>query len=198
MVNRYNVPVAFYVTGWDGSTVENWINSANGIPTCNRYYCVENWPNLQPYTNLKNILNYYASVAGVRAILWHQGEAEYSFPDGNTSIPQYYSRLTALIQKSRQDFGGRNVPWMVARASFDGSVTRDSVVREQQRVIDTQGLNVFQGPLNDTIINRNAGGSDVHFRNANRISPHPQYYLNPGSIPANMACLALPEIGTTA
>lgn len=42
VVNRYNVPVAFYVVGWDGSTVENWINSANGIPTCNRYYCVEN------------------------------------------------------------------------------------------------------------------------------------------------------------
>ncbi|GAB3642081.1 sialate O-acetylesterase [Spirosoma arcticum] len=185
VVNRYNVPVAFYVAGWDASTVENWINSANGIPTCNRYYCVENWPNLQPYTNLKNILTYYASMAGVRAVLWHQGEAE--FGDASSgSIPSYRSRLTALIQKSRQDFGGRNLPWMVARASFDGSSTQPEIINIQQQVIDTPGLNVFQGPFNDTLINRNAGVSDVHFRNAQRPSSHPRYYLAPNAIPVNM------------
>lgn len=185
VVNRYNVPVAFYVAGWDGSTVENWINSANGIPTCNRYYCVENWPNGQPYTNLKSILTYYASMAGVRAVLWHQGEAEYGDASSG-SIPDYRNRLTALIQKSRQDFGGRNLPWVVARASFDGSTTRPDIINIQQQVIDTPGLNVFQGPYNDTIVNRNAGASDVHFRNALRPSPHPRYYNNPNAIPANM------------
>ena len=185
VVSRYNVPVAFYVAGWDGSTIENWINSANGIPTCNRYYCVENWPNLQPYTNFKNILTYYASMAGVRAVLWHQGEAEFG-DAGSGSIPEYRNRLTALIQKSRQDFGGRNLPWMVARASFDGSSTRPEIINIQQQVIDTPGLNVFQGPYNDTLINRNAGVSDVHFRNAQRPSPHPRYYLNPNAIPVEM------------
>ncbi len=185
VVNRYNVPVAFYVAGWDASTIENWINSANGIPTCNRYFCAENWPNLQPYTNFKNILTYYASVAGVRAVLWHQGEAEFG-DAGSGSIPQYRDRLTALIQKSRQDFGGRNLPWMVARASFDGSTTRPEIINIQQQVIDTPGLNVFQGPYNDTLINRNAGASDVHFRNAQRPSPHPRYYLNPNAIPVDM------------
>ena len=186
IVNRYNVPVAFYVVGWDGSTAENWFNSANGIPTCNRYYCVQNWPNLQPYTNLKNVLHYYNAIAGIRAVLWHQGEAEYSFSDGTTSIPYYYDRLTGVIQKSRQDFAGRNIPWMVARASFDGTDFRPAVVTEQQRVIDTPGLNVFQGPYNDTIVNRNAGNTDVHFKNVSRPATHPQYYLNPASIPANM------------
>ncbi|GAB2570871.1 hypothetical protein GCM10027190_21010 [Spirosoma areae] len=185
VVNRYNVPVAFYVTGWDGATVENWINSANGIPACNRYYCVENWPNLQPYTNLKNVMQYYLSVAGVRAVLWHQGEAE--FGDASSgSIPAYASNLTNLIQKSRQDFGGRNLAWMVARASFDGTTTRPDVITAQQQVINTAGLNVFQGPLNDTIINRNAGTTDVHFRNVLRPLPHPQYYQNPGAIPQDM------------
>lgn len=186
IVNRYNVPVAFYVVGWDGSTVENWINSANGIPTCNRYNCVVNWPNLQPYSNLKNVLHYYNAIAGIRAILWHQGEAEYSYPDGNTSIPYYYDHLTALIQKSRQDFGGRSIPWMVARASFDGTNTLPALITEQQRVINTAGLNVFQGPYNDTIVNRNAGAIDVHFKNSARPATHPRYYLNPASIPANM------------
>lgn len=185
IVNRYNVPVAFYVVGWDSSTAENWINTANGIPACNRYYCVENWPNLQPYTNLKNVLSYYASVAGARAILWGQGEAEYG--DATTgTIPAYANQLTALIQKSRQDFGGRNIPWVVARESYDGSVTRPDLVAAQQQVINTAGLNVFQGPYQDTIRYRNAGSEDVHFRNALRPSPHPQYYLNPNSIPLNM------------
>ncbi|MCK8495686.1 hypothetical protein M0L20_27725 [Spirosoma sp. RP8] len=186
IVNRYNVPVAFYVAGWDGSTAENWYNTANGIPTCNRYYCVENWANLQPYTNLKNVLHYYNSIAGIRAVLWHQGEAEYSFPDGTSSIPYYYDRLVGIIQKSRQDFGGRSMPWMVARASFDGTEFRPAVINEQQRVIDTQGLNVYQGPYNDTIVNRKSGGNDVHFGNRYRPSPHPRYYLNPSSIPADM------------
>lgn len=185
IVNRYNVPVTFYVTGWDGSTVENWYNTANGIPTCNRYYCVENWPNLQPYTNLKNVQNYYLSMSGVRAVLWHQGEAEYGDASSG-SIPDYYNRLVGVIQKSRQDFGGRNVPWMVARASFDGTTSRQPVLDAQQRVIDTPGLNVFQGPYNDTIVYRNANTIDVHFRNRLRPSPHPQYYLNPASIPADM------------
>ncbi|WP_080059578.1 sialate O-acetylesterase [Spirosoma aerolatum] len=188
IVNRYNVPVAFYITGWDSSTVENWINSANGIPACNRYWCVENWPNLQPYTNLKNVMNYYLSMAGVRAILWHQGEAEYG--DANSgSIPAYATNLTNLIQKSRQDFGGRNLSWMVARVSFDGdpvNPVRQPVIDKQLQVINTPGLNVFQGPLTDTIPLRNAGENGGHFRNIQRPSPNPQYYLNTGSIPTNM------------
>ena len=58
-------------------------------------------------------------------------------------------------------------------------------------MIDTPGLNVFQGPYNDTIPNCNAVTSDVHFRNVQRPSPHPRYYrtdepLNPNPIPADM------------
>ncbi|MFD2573714.1 sialate O-acetylesterase [Spirosoma soli] len=186
IVNRYNVPVAFYVAGWDGSTIENWYNSANGIPTCNRYNCsAGNWPNLQPYTNLKNIMNYYLSMAGVRAVLWQQGEAEYDFDSQNTSVPQYPGRLTGVIQKSRQDFGGRNIPWVVARASFDGSVTRQGVIDAQNQVINTVG-NVFPGPANDNFTNRNAGKNDVHFGNVSRPTQHPRYYLNPASIPLEM------------
>jgi uncharacterized repeat protein (TIGR01451 family) len=184
IVNRYNVPVAFYVAGWDGSTIDNWYKTANGIPTCNAYYCNGNWPNLQPYTNLKNVLQYYAATAGVRAILWHQGEAEGDVAPGD--IPQYANRLRDVIGKSRQDFGGRNIPWMVARASFSGSKTTPAVITQQDNVIATPGFNVFQGPYNDTIQNRNAGNVDVHFRNASRPSPHPQYYLNPASVPTNM------------
>lgn len=184
IVNRYNVPVAFYVAGWDGSTIDNWQKTANGIPTCNAYYCNANWPNLQPYTNLKNVLQYYAAMAGVRAVLWHQGEAEGDV--ASSDIPQYANRLRDVIQKSRQDFGGRNLPWMVARVSYSGTRTTPDVITQQENVIATPGFNVFQGPYNDTIQNRNAGNTDPHFRNISRPSPHPAYYLNPASIPATM------------
>ncbi|WP_332368806.1 hypothetical protein [Spirosoma telluris] len=91
IVNRYNVPVAFYVAGWDGSTVDNWASSANGVPTCNRYNCDSgNWPNLQPYTNLKNVMQYYLSVSGVRTVLWHQGRP-------NMAI---YRRVVFLIMRT--------------------------------------------------------------------------------------------------
>ncbi len=187
VVNRFNVPVVFYNAGWDASTVENWLSTANGTPACNRYYCPDDsyrWQNLQPYTNLKNVLQYYGSMGGVRAVLWHQGEAEYCFSN-NCSVTDYANRLISVIQKSRQDAGGSSIPWVVARASFDGSNTNPDVVTQQQNVINNLGK-VFQGPLNDTIINRNAGGQDVHFKNSQRPVTHPQYYLNPNTIPADM------------
>jgi uncharacterized repeat protein (TIGR01451 family) len=184
IVNRYNVPVAFYNAGWDGSALLNWYNTANGQPTCNLYFCTENWSNLQPYTNLKNVQNYYLSIAGARAVLWHQGEAEYDV--SRNDIPQYADRLRAVIQKARQDYGNRNLAWVVARASFNGKVTTPAVVDQQNAVILTQGLNVFPGPYNDTIQNRLAGAVDVHFRNSFRPDVHPRYYLNPNSIPVEM------------
>lgn len=187
IVSRYNVPVVFYNAGWDSSTIENWINSANGILACNRYWCPPNseWVNYQPYTNLRNILQYYGTTGGARAVLWHQGEAEYG-DNSSGSIPQYANRLRDLINRSRSDFGGRQLPWVVARVSFDGAVNRPEVIAKQQEVIDTPGLLTFQGPLNDTIINRRAGNTDVHFGNFARPATHPQYFNNPNSIPANM------------
>lgn len=183
IVNRYNVPVAFYVTGWDGSTIDNWQKTANGQPTCNAYFCNENWVNLQPYTNLKNVLQYYGSVAGVRAVLWHQGEAEGDVAQAD--IPQYANRFRDVVQRARQDFGGQTIPWVIARTSFNGSKTTPAVIQQQEAAVDPANQ-LFQGPLNDSIMNRNGGNVDVHFRNAFRPAVHPQYYLNPTSIPANM------------
>lgn len=184
IVNRFNVPVAFYNAGWDASTIENWNNTAHGIPACNLYYCVANWPNLQPYTNLRQIMNYYGATGGFRAVLWHQGESENA---RSSTIPLYAARLDSLIRQARQGFNGRTMPWVVARVSFDGTTTTPSVVAQQNQVIQTPGFNVFEGPLNDTILNRNGGQPDVHFGNALRPTPHPRYYLNNGpSVPLNM------------
>ncbi|RYF78396.1 MAG: DUF11 domain-containing protein [Cytophagaceae bacterium] len=183
IVNRFNVPVMFYNAGWDASTIDNWSNTAKGVPGCNLFYCVVNWPNLQPYTNLRQLMSYYGATGGFRAVLWQQGESENARP---STIPLYAARLDSLIRKVRQDFNNRSMPWMIARASFTGEVTNPDVINQQLQVIQTPNFNVFQGPLNDTIINRLGGKADVHFGNALRPSPHPQYYLTPQSIPANM------------
>ena len=184
IVNRFNVPVAFYNAGWDSSVIDNWNNTARGIPACNLYYCVANWPNLQPYTNLRQIMTYYGATGGFRAVLWHQGESERA---RSSTIPLYAARLDSLIRQTRQDFNGRTMPWVVARVSFDGTTTTPAVVAQQNQVIQTPGFNVFEGPLNDTILNRGGGQANVHFGNALRPSPHPRYYLNNGpSVPLNM------------
>nr|ARK10473.1 hypothetical protein A6C57_09110 [Fibrella sp. ES10-3-2-2] len=183
LVNRLNVPVTFYNAGWDASTVDNWNDPAKGVPACNLFYCVVNWPNLQPYTNLRQIMSYYGATGGFRAVLWHQGESENVRP---STIPLYAARLDSLIRKVRQDFNNRSMPWMIARASFTGQVTNSDVIAQQQQVISTRNFNVFEGPFNDTIVNRLGGQVDVHFKNALRPTPHPRYYLNPKSIPADM------------
>ena len=184
IVNRFNVPVAFYNTGWDASTIENWNNTAHGIAACNLYYCVANWPNLQPYTNLRQVMNYYGATGGFRAVLWHQGESEGIKP---STVPLYAARLDSLIRQTRQDFNGRTMPWVVARASFDGQTTTPAVVSQQNQVIQTPNFGVVEGPLNDTILGRNSGQPNVHFGNALRPTPHPRYYLNSGpSVPLNM------------
>lgn len=183
IVNRFNVPVMFYNAGWDSATIDNWSNTAKGEPACNLFYCVVNWPNLQPYTNLRQIMGYYGATGGFRAVLWHQGESENVRP---STIPLYAARLDSLIRKVRQDFNNRSIPWVVARVSFTGEVTNADVIAQQRRVIQTPNFNVFEGPLNDTIVNRHGGQADVHFSNALRPSPHPQYFLNPQAIPATM------------
>ena len=79
------------------------------------------------------------------------------------------------------------MPWVVARASFDGTTTTPAVVAQQNQVIQTPGFNVFEGPLNDTILDRLGGQPNVHFGNALRPTPHPRYYLSNGpSVPLNM------------
>ena len=183
LVNRFNVPVTFYNAGWDAATVDNWSDPAKGVPACNLFYCVANWPNLQPYTNLRQLMSYYGATGGFRAVLWHQGESENVRP---STIPLYAARLDSLIRKVRQDFDNRSMPWMVARVSFTGQVTNADVIAQQRQVIDTPNFNVFEGPLNDTIIDRLGGQPDVHFKNALRPTPHPNYHLNPQAIPADM------------
>jgi Carbohydrate esterase, sialic acid-specific acetylesterase/Secretion system C-terminal sorting domain len=155
LTNRLNVPVCFINAAWEASTIDDWVESANGNV---RFNVISGnvFPKGMPYTNLKNSLLNYGSITGFRSIIWHQGETDTEI---NNNTNNYLSSLSRLIQLTRT-ITGKNVSWLVSRAS------RFSPTKTSQQIIDAQTLasfqinNVFQGPNTDGITERFDG---IHF-----------------------------------
>ncbi|GAB3931451.1 sialate O-acetylesterase [Larkinella terrae] len=164
LVARLGVPVLFFNAGWQGSSSKNWRESADGIQTTEEYTNTAKYPVGQPYGNLRTALNYYVQTLGIRAILWHQGEADNQF---NRSTDDYAANVTKVIQRSREH-SGKDISWVVCRASyFDAGGSKGSIIAGQNKVIQTAG-NVFPGPNTDGIqIPRGGSGNPdndgVHF-----------------------------------
>jgi uncharacterized repeat protein (TIGR01451 family) len=153
LTKRLNVPVAFYNTAWSGTAIRNWRESITQDSTATSWG--EFFRPKMPYANLKRVLQDYVSLTGLRAVLWHQGEAEYY--DVNPQAPNYYNDLRFVIAQSRADVGYADLPWMVARASVDNftrtlypSGRYEPVTTQQTQVIQTTNR-VFFGPDTDTI-----------------------------------------------
>jgi uncharacterized repeat protein (TIGR01451 family) len=149
---RFNVPVAFYNTCWSGTAVRNWRESITVDSTATSYN--EFFRPGMPYGNLKRVAQDYVPLTGLRAVLWHQGEAE--FYDTNPAAPNYASDLETVIQQSRQDMGYQ-IPWMVARVSMDNNLYYNFNLREYAPVINAQnqvirnGVQVYAGPNTDVV-----------------------------------------------
>ncbi len=165
LAQRLNVPILFYNAAFASTTVKNWRESSEGNRTQNRYCttCGDAgyFPTGYPYNNLKNTLNYYVSLTGVRTVLWHQGEADdFTY---QTSTASYVSDLTTVIQKSRQDLGYNQLSWVVARVSYNSQKTWQPTIDGQNQVISSVA-NVYAGPNTDNIdIPRLGPPTDVHF-----------------------------------
>ncbi|MFC0185899.1 sialate O-acetylesterase [Pseudarcicella hirudinis] len=112
LVSRLNVPVMFFNTGFNGTSVAKWQESAEFGITSNPYIGGVYFYGM-PYSNLRDVLKYYATQLGARAVLWMQGETDNT--DGTPDF-LYRSRLQTVIQKSRDDFG-KNISWVVAQES---------------------------------------------------------------------------------
>lgn len=172
------MPVAFFNTAYGGSSILNWYESSLGNLTTNAYlnnqYCLASGlssdPNYfkgQPYRTLKNALNYYASLFGVRALLWHQGETD-ADPNANSSLrttntQTYKDRLQQVISQSRTDFGHSELSWMIAQATFTrgGNITT-SITNAQLQKGQESDKNV--GPNTDNPDNVGIG-STINYRN---------------------------------
>lgn len=153
------MPVAFFNSAYSGTSILNWYESSMGNSTINPYssssdqYCLAsnlssdpNYFKGQPYLTLKNALNYYLSLFGVRALLWYQGEADADPGAGQRTTDKqlYKDRLQYVIDKTRSDFGHSDLSWMIARTTFinGGNVTasiRDAQLEKSQEYDKAEG-----------------------------------------------------------
>lgn len=161
LTSKLGVPVTFFNAAATSTSSINWKESSDGQPTVNHYngsqatFCNQVGV---PYSGLKRVMNYYASIFGVRAILWHQGETD-NF--ANTSGTDYQNNINYVINKSRNDFGS-TIPWVISRVTLTNYNDTDvNIKMAQQNLGSNNGNKLFLGPDTDLILNRGEDG--VHF-----------------------------------
>ena len=158
---RLNVPVLFINSAFGATTVNNWVESAQGQRTQNIYCmsCGEDsyYPTGMPYGNLRLALNYYVPLLGARAVLWHQGESDTQL---GTTADAYAGMLRQVIGFSR-NHSGKILPWVVARVSLTEKTRVSPAVIEGQTRVVNPADGVFGGPSTDNVQNPRPDG--VHF-----------------------------------
>lgn len=156
LVNELNVPVMIFNSGWTATSSKNWKETIDiNHQTFNGFGY--QFPAGLPFGHLRLALNYYASILGVRAILWHQGESDNL---ESRSREDYRNNMRDVIAASRSLSEKADLAWVVARASrytIDGtSRVWDPVIQAQNDLIGINGTDpsiymphVFQGPETD-------------------------------------------------
>jgi hypothetical protein len=96
---------------------------------------------------------------GFRAILWHQGEADFDTPGD-----EYARRMAEIIKASRKA-AGWEMPWFVAHASYQSPAAPQSIATRagQKKLWETKIA--LEGPDTDALVgdNRDQGGKGIHF-----------------------------------
>ena len=146
LAQRLNVPILFFNAAFEGTSVRNWAESSLGQQTLSDYIPAF-YEKGQPYGSLQIALTNYISLVGMRAILWHQGETDNAF---STTRSQYSDRLNTLIKQSRIR-SGKQIPWVVSRASYDDALKSNPNIIGAQNDIIAGGNNVFAGPNTELI-----------------------------------------------
>ncbi len=172
LVSRLNVPVMFFNAAFGGTTSDVWARTARGETAYNPY-AGEIYYNTLPYKNLSDVLHYYTTQLGVRAVLWCQGEGD-NYTQGKlfVSAVTYKANLQTVINRTR-DESGKNISWVVSLTSATGYCNNcppgtyanpdDKIIEGQKSTIgDSKLTNIFQGPATDGIQNPGRDGG-VHF-----------------------------------
>ena len=162
LVKKLNVPILFINTAWEGTAIENWSYSAQGLPTRNKYGGFLYNPGM-PYANLRIAARNYANQYGVRAILWMQGESDALF---KTSLPFYRDNLQLIINRLATETSKR-ITWVIARTSRTSpsnttvSSVNPTIIAAQNAVLATQFNPTYPGPETDNIVPDRGDGT--HF-----------------------------------
>ncbi|MCE7062490.1 sialate O-acetylesterase [Dyadobacter sp. CY343] len=161
LVEKLNMPVMFINTAWEGTAVENWSRSAQGLPT-ESYYGYKYAPQM-PYANLRIAAKNYGNQYGVRAILWMQGETDGAF---GTTASFYQSNMQTIINRLSSDTDKR-ITWVIARtsrASLDRRIPSKvypQIIAAQNAVLETQFNPTYPGPETDQLVPNRPDG--IHF-----------------------------------
>jgi hypothetical protein len=162
LVQKLNVPVLFINTAWEGTAIENWSYSAQGIPTKNKYGGFTYNPGM-PYANLRIAARNYGNQYGVRAILWMQGEADALF---KTSLSFYRDNLQLIINRLSTETNKR-ITWVIARTSRTSppnttvSSVNPTIIAAQNAVLETTFNPTYPGPETDNLVPDRGDGT--HF-----------------------------------
>ncbi len=171
-------PVAFFNAGASGSDIENWTesipqNSATQGLTHFRFAfrkdengnnvgCIYNPSNptycdadffgkfpTTPYVPLRNTLQTFCSMMGIRAILWHQGETD-SERHGGSDFVYYGTNFNILKNRVQTDFRDENnnpqtgLSWFVSKVSWWRSFPDD----------DDKPIPIWSDQINSNLINQ--------------------------------------------
>ncbi|MCF0054911.1 sialate O-acetylesterase [Dyadobacter sp. CY356] len=166
LVKKLNVPVMFVNTAWSGTSILNWVESSQNIPTYSVYtdhtFIL---PSQMPYGNLRLALQYYVKQYGARTILWMQGESD-NVPM-KMSSDEYKNKLKFVISKLASDVN-KKIPWVIARTSYASNSVHQPIIDAQNAVInDLPGI-AYPGPSTDNLPAQRADGT--HFYGADALT----------------------------
>lgn len=157
LVQKLNVPVLFYGAAHGGTSSTQWGNSSQGLP-----FDGPEWINREhgaPYRALENSVAIYASLTGLRAVLWHQGES-----DPETDPGTYYTNMVNVINETRENSEFPDLAWMIARASRNPDEHVKPIAGQNALINNDAGLPyVFPGPETDLIFGGDKRTDGIHF-----------------------------------
>lgn len=172
--HKLNVPIMFYGTAFGGTKSEHWFKASQGILFDHGF--VKSIIRM-PYINLKNVLQLYVPLTGIRGILCLHGVNERN--DAQSEIQIW---MQGYIAQSRVDGKIPNLAWVVATDSYlldHGQYPQPFPLKFEARNAQAfiQSLpNNFQGPDLDMITDNNAGNpiserpDGLHFGNQGLVS----------------------------
>jgi hypothetical protein len=155
LASRLNVPILFINTAWEGYDIRQWEISANGGSGYNVFGKVFAPPGF-PFNTIKNSIQQYTHMLGVRAVLFHQGETDNTL---STTQLGYFNSMSVFIDRLRQSTQ-KDVSFVVAKVSRDLDRNTYQPVLDAQDQVVRQIPNVFNGPSTDDIDERFDG---LHF-----------------------------------
>lgn len=171
---KLNVPIMFYGTAFGGTKSEHWYKASQGILFGHGF--VKSAIRM-PYINLKNVLQLYVPLTGIRGVLCLHGVNE-----RNDSQAEIQFWMQGYIAQSRVDSKIPNLAWMIATDSYlldHGQYPQPFPLkfeaRNAQAFMQSQPYN-FQGPDLDMITDNNAGSptserpDGLHFGNQGLVS----------------------------